>query len=61
MIASMGSTDRATPTSGLRFLYWLLGIFCFNRISILGAELLPKLSVCDHGAQPSGGPYHLRR
>jgi 1-acyl-sn-glycerol-3-phosphate acyltransferase len=41
MIASMGSTDRATPTSGLRFFYWLLGIFCFNRISILGAERLP--------------------
>lgn len=37
----MGSTDRATPTLGLRFLYRLLGIFCFNRISIVGAERLP--------------------
>jgi 1-acyl-sn-glycerol-3-phosphate acyltransferase len=37
----MGSTDRATPTPGLRLLYRLLGIFCFNRISIVGAERLP--------------------
>lgn len=37
----MGPTDRATPTLGLRLLYRLLGIFCFNRISIVGAERLP--------------------
>ena len=30
-------------------------------IDRLGAELLPKLSVCDYGAKPGRGPYHLRR
>jgi 1-acyl-sn-glycerol-3-phosphate acyltransferase len=41
--STVGSTDRTTPTLGLRFLYRLLGIFCFNRISIEGAERLPAM------------------